>query len=81
MVIGDTIATGTTLKGMLTHAGQKIANAKNLDVIIYTICGSDACEKHLEQIQHLFKSISVYYANAKFKLNENGTDLEFVNAK
>lgn len=81
LIIGDTIGTGTTLKGMLGHLGKTIKNAKNLDIIIYTICGSDICEEKLKQVQHLFKSVSLYYANAKFKLNENGTYLEFVNAK
>jgi len=80
VIIGDTVATGTTLKGVINHVGN-IRKDKPCDLYIFTIAGSDFAETNIKECAHLFKSINIVYANAKFFLNANGTDLEFKKAK
>jgi len=85
ILIGDTIGTGTTLKGVLSWIyQQRVASGttNKVRVIIFTICGSPVCEAKLATIAEHFQSVAVYYANVKFYLNPtNGTDLGFVNGE
>ena len=54
------------------------------DIKIFAIAGSAACEHHLDKLNARLepkgKSISITYANAKFNLASNGTDLGFTGA-
>lgn len=55
------------------------------DIIVFAIAGSPACEHHLDALQERLaphgKELSIYYANAKFNLADNGTDLGFTGAE
>jgi hypothetical protein len=51
VLIGDTIATGTTLVGVLDHVLKVMEENDNpRDIHIFTIAGSYACEPGLEKV-------------------------------
>jgi hypothetical protein len=53
VLIGDTVATGTTLVGVLRHVLKVMEESDNVrDIYIFTIAGSYACEPGLEKVQH-----------------------------
>jgi len=81
LVIGDTVATGTTLHGVLHWLTKFRKNCEDLDVYIFAIAGTSYCERKLNELEKLFKSIKYFYCNASFNLLENGTDLSFVGAQ
>lgn len=52
VVIGDTVATGTTLVGVLHHLLQYMEMCGNVvDVHVFTIAGSYACEPGLQEVR------------------------------
>jgi len=92
ILIGDTVATGTTLSHVLKwvcmahddpHSRRK---PRPLDVIVYSVAGSDVSNLALREAADMLESFGgnllLVYANAYFKLDlENGTDLGFKNAQ
>lgn len=87
MVVGDTIATGTTLQ----HVLEKIIDeaieedAKPNDIYIFSIAGAGKGEERLryvdEKLRPFGAELKLYYANARFGLADNGTDLLFDSAE
>jgi len=86
-VVGDTIATGTTLQYVLDKIlDDCIENdAKIKDIYIFSIAGAGKGEEKLEKINERLKEfgaeLKIYYANARFGLADNGTDLLFDSAE
>jgi len=84
ILIGDTVATGTTLAGVINWVWSLIDEERPVDVHIFSICGSPTCKRKLSavatQIHKAGGSITLHYANVLFHLNSNGTDLEFYGA-
>lgn len=80
LCIGDTIATGTTLAGVLENVAAKMDSPKTKDVLLFSIAGADIDER-LSDVATKFKSVHTVFANAKFNLDSNGTDLGFVGAE
>ena len=88
LLIGDTVATGTTLMGTIKHLlDERRAQNKPLpDIHIFTIAGSSAvCNvPGIKAIDELLagqgKALHLYFANAQFNLADNGTDLGFEGA-
>jgi len=82
LVIGDTIATGTTLAGVLEKLASRMSpgTAKNVDVVLFSIAGADVSQR-LSEVAQKFKSMHTIFANAKFNLDANGTDLGFIGAE
>jgi hypothetical protein len=89
VLIGDTIATGTTLMGTIR---QLLAERTDLglpfpDFHIFCIAGSSAVcfQPGIGEINGLLaaqgKSMTLYFANAKYNMADNGTDLGFVGAE
>ena len=89
VLIGDTIATGTTLMGTIR---QLLAERTELglpfpDFHIFCIAGSSAVcfQPGIGEINGLLsaqgKSMTLYFANAKYNMADNGTDLGFVGAE
>lgn len=79
--IGDTIATGGTLSGVLSWILKIRGEHKQApDVAIFTICGGHVALKRLEEVAAVYKrkggSLTITFANAIFDLAENGTDLQ-----
>ena len=87
-MIGDTVATGTTLCGTTKIILERIAATGKPypDIYVWAIAGSISVAEHpmLLEIDALLKAngktLSLYFANARFNLNENGTDLQFFDA-
>ena len=87
LIIGDTIATGSTLKYVLkwfVQLRQKYGINKKVKVILWSICGSSAAKYKLYPFyERVLKEnnieIELVLANAGYVLNEeNGTDLSLV---
>lgn len=87
LIIGDTIATGTTLIEVLRWFIdlRESNNTEHVtDIVIFSICGSSVAKKNLFPFyQHTLKPkgvrIQLVLANAGFKLDEtNGTDLSLI---
>lgn len=90
ILIGDTVATGTTLAYTIRAMLVKIreAGAPPPNVMVFTIVGSISVKEHpvLQEIHTLLaengKHLHLFYANARFKLDDaNGTDLSFTGAE
>lgn len=82
VVIGDTVATGTTLAFVVEWLlEQRGAGAGPLDVHIFSIAGGDAAVPRLEALGARLEAaggrLSLTYANCVFHLADNGTDLGF----
>ena len=72
--------------GVLSRCIDRMEEANHFcDIVLFCIAGSPVCEAHLDKLQPRLeahgKSISIYYANAKFNLADNGTDLGFDGAE
>jgi hypothetical protein len=83
LLIGDTIATGTTLAGTLGVIVKqfKEANKPLPNIYLFAIAGSDQCIPKLQgvaqELKQQGKELKLVFANCSFFLNDNGTDLEF----
>jgi hypothetical protein len=87
VLVGDTVATGTTLVGVLGWLVEKMVQAKSVqDVHVFTIVGASEWStgdggvleklKHVEAtLQKHGKTLTVTFCNATFALDANGTDL------
>ena len=87
VLVGDTIATGTTLVGVLGWLVERMAKLDSFqDIHVMTIVGASEWSlgdggvveklKHVdEMLAKAGKTISVSYCNATFALDANGTDL------
>ena len=87
VLVGDTIATGTTLVGVLGWLVEKMAKLGTFqDIHVFTIVGASEWSSGdggvLEKLKHVDemlskagKKITVSYCNATFALDANGTDL------
>jgi len=86
LLVGDTVATGTTLAGVLGWVVAKMeASGSVHDIFVFTIAGSAEWEKDGgvlkklapidEALQRHGCELHITYANAKFALQDNGTDL------
>lgn len=87
VLVGDTIATGTTLVGVLGWLVEKMVASKSVqDIHVFTIVGASewttgnggVIEKLRdvdEVLQKHGKALTVCFCNATFGLNANGTDL------
>ena len=82
LLVGDTVATGTTLAGTLRqHLDARLANGKSLpNVYVFAIAGSDIVTESVQAMQDVAallkangKSLKMYFANAQYKLDKNGT--------
>jgi hypothetical protein len=94
LLVADTIATGTTLAGVLGWAVQKMVASGNVqDIYLFTIAGAShwtenpkdgglmpKLDEVQETLQQYGKSLHVTFANARFKLAANGTDLGVIGA-
>jgi len=85
--IGDTVATGSTLKHVLSwfvELRESHQIRKPIEVIVYSICGSSIAKKRLYPFyRDVLKpnniEIELVFANAGYVLNErNGTDLSLI---
>ena len=86
ILVPDTVATGTTLAGVLnTLLNTRPSGSSLPNVYVFTIAGSDACKEKLNAVHKLLQlheaSLTVVFSNAMFDLASNGTDLGFENAK
>jgi len=86
LIIGDTLATGTTMRGILNWVlDQRVNDRKGLNVEIFSIAGSDKCLEQIKMLTGRFLEqnwrIRIWFANQSFNLADNGTDLEFTGAK
>lgn len=89
LLIGDTVATGTTLCGTIKVVLERIAAAGRPlpDVYVWTIAGASSVVGHptLQEIDETLRGhgreLSFYFANARFNLAPNGTDLRLVDAE
>lgn len=87
VLVGDTIATGTTLAGVLGWLVSKMEAAGSVhDIYVFTIVGaSDWCNGHAGSLKKLEpvdaalrkhgKELHVTFANGRFALHQNGTDM------
>jgi hypothetical protein len=88
ILIGDTVATGTTLCGTTKIILERIAATGKPypDIYVWAIAGSTSAAEHpmLLEIDALLKAngkkLHLHFANARSSLNENGTDLQFFDA-
>mmetsp|Transcript_14157 Transcript_14157/g.16950 ORF Transcript_14157/g.16950 Transcript_14157/m.16950 type:complete len:336 (-) Transcript_14157:106-1113(-) len=73
IVIGDTIATGTTLKGVIDHVLRLGIVGSETKIIVYSIAGT------FDRLQWLddYPNVSVVVSNVDLHLHDNGTDLQF----
>jgi len=86
LIIGDTLATGTTMRGILGWVlDQRKDSPHGLNVEIFSIAGSDKCLDQISKLTKRFKEqqwrVRIWFANQSFYLNDNGTDLEFIGAR
>ncbi len=86
LLIPDTVATGTTLAGVLDTLLRSRISGPLPNIYIFTIAGSDACVKKLKPVyENILKkrgaSMTIVFSNAMFNLDSNGTDLGFEGAK
>jgi len=94
LLVGDTIATGTTLAGVLGWCVQKMEASGNVhDIYVFTIAGASHWPENpsdggllpkLEPLQQILqkygKTLHVTFCNARFALSPNGTDLGVLGA-
>eukprot|EP00937_MAST-01D_sp_MAST-1D-sp2_P005192 g5192.t1 len=88
LLIGDTIATGTTLVGVLEHLleQRRERGLKLPDIYIFAIAGSSLVSSApgIGRIDAALRAqgrcLHLYFANAQFNLASNGTDLGFEGA-
>lgn len=89
ILIGDTVATGTTLCGTIKAILQRFAAAGKTypNIFIWTIAGSISVVNHPmlleidQELQGQGRELRLYFANARFNLADNGTDLQFIGAQ
>ena len=81
ILIGDTLATGTTLNGVLLSLLQELGAAPCPPVFVFAIAGASACETALapaaSAIRQAGGQLHLAFANAAFHLAPDGTDLKF----
>lgn len=82
VLIGDTIATGTTLAGVLNFVCDQMEAAGAWgDVSCFTIVGSATAEPLLQAVADRLeahgKELRIVFANACFPLADDGTDMGF----
>ena len=87
VLVGDTIATGTTLVGVLGWLVEKMAAAGSVqDIHVFTIVGASEWSAGdggvVEKLKHVDetlgkhgKTLTLTFCNATFGLDANGTDL------
>jgi len=94
LLVADTIATGTTLAAVLGWAVQKMEATGNVhDIYLFTIAGASHWPENpadgglmpkLESVQETLvkygKSLHITFANGRYALAKNGTDLGVVGA-
>lgn len=80
IAIGDTVATGTTLAGVIRALRSKAQslNCEMPDVVVLTFVG--ALSPTIEQLLEEGILNHIVYCNARFDLQANGTDLGLVGA-
>lgn len=86
LLIPDTVATGTTLAGVLDTLLRSRISGPLPNIYVFTIAGSDSCVKRLKPVyENILKkrgaTLTVVFSNAMFNLDSNGTDLGFEHAK
>lgn len=87
LLVGDTIATGTTLQAVLEKVidASVEADAKLNDIYIFSIAGAGKGEEKISKLDAklapLGAQVRMFYANARFGLADNGTDLLFDSAE
>lgn len=80
LLIGDTIATGTTLAGVLEEVvAAMLATGQGRDVYVFTIAGAGAAVPKLAPVARLLRdaghTLTLVYANGLLDLAADGTDL------
>lgn len=85
LLIGDTVATGATLAGVISSLMDTAEkNQSRLPkIVVFTIAGAKEALERLKPVdarlrERFNEELHIIYANAQLKLNGNGTDLEFV---
>jgi len=84
VLIGDTIATGTTLAGVLKHVADELRGqgCPTVPVFVFAIAGAQAAQAALAQaaaaLAEQGSSLHLTYANAELHLADDGTDLKLV---
>jgi len=95
LLVGDTIATGTTLAGVLGWYVKKMEACRDFnDIYVFTIAGAAQWDSggkdgsFLDKMSSLDaklrthgKKLHITFCNAQFCLQPNGTDLAFKDAK
>ncbi len=87
VLIGDTIATGITLHTILGRLIEELERKESAvdQIELFTIAGASGIEPRLapleEQLDETGISLRLTYANAAYRLAENGTDLLFDGAR
>jgi len=86
LIIGDTLATGTTMTGILKWIlDLRSENPSAFDVEIFSIAGSEKCLDNVSKLIPSFQKqkwkVRFWFANQSFNLADNGTDLEFIGAR
>lgn len=86
VLIGDTVATGTTLGGVLSWVVDEMEAASTYgDIRVFAIAGARTCEDKLipaaTRLKANGKELTIHFANAAFNLADNGTDLGFTGAE
>ncbi|MCD6522687.1 MAG: hypothetical protein J7K68_02975 [Candidatus Diapherotrites archaeon] len=80
ILIGDTIATGISLRTVIETV-MRYADGKGISlgpIHVFTIAGSKDC---IERLSDLDVDLTIFYANAAYALADNGTDLLFEGAR
>jgi hypothetical protein len=95
LLVGDTVATGTTLAGVLEFCVHEMGKTNSYqDIHVFSIVGASSWQDvdgadggiavklaPLDKIlQEHGRELTVTFANARFALQPNGTDLSFVGA-
>jgi len=81
ILIGDTVATGTTLHGVLSWIAE-VREGAPANVHIFSIAGTSFCLPKLNKLAVAYPtwSFNLILANIDFNLHSNGTDLQFTGA-
>ena len=81
LLIGDTIATGSTLFAILHEIKREVEHIKG--IAIYSIAGGIPGIQLLKKMEKIFggTKIYLYQANALFGLMENGTDMPWLHSE
>ena len=94
LLVGDTVATGTTLAGVLEFVVDQMVTAESVhDIHVFSIAGAGSwggngadggiatkLQRVDEALTRHGKQLTVTFANSEFALQANGTDLSFTGA-